>query len=113
MTGWGLQSSKNHTKPDLANSQFVLWFGSDPCSANFPFVTISRKLIGMVADGGKLHVVDPRCNVAASKGNWVPIKPGTDAALALAIGRTIVDSGSYNAAFLQRPHNGAANPPAN
>lgn len=111
MTGQGITAStKNHTKPDLANSKFVLWFGSDPCSANFPFVPIARKLIGMIHEGGTLYVVDPRCNVAASKGTWVPIKPGTDAALALAIGRHILDNGLHNAAFLRRPHDGAANP---
>lgn len=110
-TGWGVQTTtKNHTKPDLANSTFVLWFGSDPCSANFPFVPIARKLIDMIERGGKLYVVDPRCNVAASKGTWVPIKPGTDAALALAVGRYIVDNTMYNTAFLSRPHDAAANP---
>ncbi|MBI4556120.1 MAG: molybdopterin-dependent oxidoreductase [Candidatus Hydrogenedentes bacterium] len=111
LTGSGIHPSpKNHTKPDLLNSKFVLWFGSDPCSANFPFVPIARKLIEMVVAGGKLYVVDPRCNVAASKGTWIPVKPGTDAALALAIGRYIVDHGLYNESFLIRPHNGASNP---
>lgn len=111
VTGMGIASStKNHTKPDLANAQFVLWFGADPCSANFPFVPIARKLIDFVERGGKLYVVDPRCNVAASKGTWLPIKPGTDAALALALGRHIVDNNLYNVAFLRRPHDGAANP---
>lgn len=111
MTGMGIAAStKNHTKPDLANAQFVLWFGADPCSANFPFVPIARKLIDFVERGGKLYVVDPLCNVAASKGTWVPIKPGTDAALALAIGRYLVDNGLYNTSFLRRPHDAAANP---
>ncbi|MEK7711363.1 MAG: molybdopterin-dependent oxidoreductase [Planctomycetota bacterium] len=111
LTGNGIEEKfKDHTKPDLANAEFVLWFGSDPCSANFPFVPIARKLINMLERGGKLYVVDPRCNVAASKGKWVPIRPGTDATLALAIGRYIIDNNLYNAAFLRRPHDGAANP---
>lgn len=111
LTGNGIESAfKDHTKPDLANAEFVLWFGSDPCSANFPFVPIARKLINMLEQGGKLYVVDPRCNVAASKGTWVPIRPGTDAALALAIGRYIVDNNLHNTSFLQRPHANAANP---
>jgi len=115
-TGWGdaapflTSGYKDHTKPDLPNAQFVLWFGTDPCSANFTFVAISRKFIEMAQRGGKIYVVDPRCNVAAAKATWVPIKPGTDAALALAIGRHLVDNNLYNAAFLRRPHDGAANP---
>jgi anaerobic selenocysteine-containing dehydrogenase len=111
LTGNGIEEKfKDHTKPDLANAEFVLWFGSDPCSANFPFVPIARKLINMIEQGGKLYVVDPRCNVAASKGTWVPIRPGMDAALALAIGRYIVDNNLHNTSFLQRPHADAANP---
>ncbi len=110
-TGYNIQSGdKDHSKPDLMNADFVLWFGSDPCSANFPFVPIARKLIEMVQRGGKLYVVDPRCNVAASKGTWIPIKPGVDAALALAMARIILDNGWHNTAFLSRPHDAAANP---
>ncbi|ODU25248.1 MAG: hypothetical protein ABS95_00540 [Verrucomicrobia bacterium SCN 57-15] len=111
LTGLGVASStKNFTEPDLAGAQFVLWFGSDPCAANFPFTAIARKTINFIQGGGKFYMVDPRCNVAASKGTWIPIKPGTDAALALAIGRYIVDNNLHNVAFLRRPHDGAANP---
>lgn len=115
-TGWGdaapflTSGYKDHTKPDLPNARFVLWFGTDPCSANFTFVAIARKFIEMAQRDGTFYVVDPRCNVAASKSNWIPIKPGTDAALALAIGRHLVDNDLYNTAFLRRPHGGAANP---
>ncbi len=111
MTGYDLQTSyRNHSKPDLNHATFHLLFGSDPCSANFPFTPIARKIINFIERGGKLYVVDPRCNIAASKGIWVPIKPGTDAALALAIGRYIVDNNLYNTAYLRRPHKNAANP---
>jgi anaerobic selenocysteine-containing dehydrogenase len=114
--GWGdaapflTAGFPNHTKPDLANAEFVLWFGTDPCSANFTFVAIARKFIEMAQRRGKFYVVDPRCNVAASKGNWIPIKPGVDAALALGMARHIIDNNLYNSAFLRRPHDGAANP---
>ncbi len=110
-TGHGKQKTVEKGSTDLANCEFVLWFGSDPCAANFPFVAQSRKLINMLARGGKLAVVDPRMNVAASKAHWwLPIKPGTDAALALAIARWIIDNNKHNTAFLKRPHDGAANP---
>ncbi|MFV1959635.1 MAG: molybdopterin-dependent oxidoreductase, partial [Planctomycetota bacterium] len=102
---------KDKASTDLANCEFVLWFGSDPLSANFPFNAQARKLIDMLKGGGKLAVVDPRCNVAASKADWwLPIIPTTDAALALAIARDIIDGSRYNTAFLQRPYDGAANP---
>ena len=104
-------TGKTKGSTDLPSCEFVLWFGSDPCSANFPFLAQSRKLIDMLQRGGKLAVVDPRFNVAASKADWwLPVIPGTDAALALAIGRYIIDNNLHNTAFLQRPHGDAANP---
>jgi anaerobic selenocysteine-containing dehydrogenase len=115
-TGWGdaapflTSGYKDHSKPDLPNAKCVVWFGTDPCSANFTFVAIARKTIDFVARGGKLYVVDPRCNVAASKGTWVPIRPGVDAVLAMGIARYMIDNQLYNSAFLQRPHDAAANP---
>ncbi len=104
-TGLGV-ASKPKTKgaTDLPNCEFVLWFGSDPCSANFPFVAQARKLVNMLNRDvpGKLAVVDPRYNVAASKADWwLPILPGTDAALAMAIARYIIDNGLYNTTFLE------------
>ncbi len=111
MTGYGLnRKTSEHTKPDLLNTDFLLVFGADYCQANFPFLPIARKYIEMVERGGKVYVVDPICNVMASKGKWIPIRPGRDAALANAVARVIVDNGWYNTAFLQRPHDGAANP---
>ncbi|HED64461.1 MAG TPA: twin-arginine translocation signal domain-containing protein, partial [Planctomycetes bacterium] len=109
--GYSFITGKSKGSTDLQNCEFVLWFGSDPLAANFPFVAQSRKLINMREAGGKLAIVDPRYNVAASKADWwLPVKPGTDAALAMAIGRYIIDNSLYNAAFLQRPYDGAANP---
>ena len=111
-TGQGMgASAKSKGSTDLPNCEFALWFGTDPLAANFPFVAQSRKFIDMATRGGKFAVVDPRFNVAASKADWwLPIVPGTDAALALAIGRYIIENGKHNTAFLHRPHAGAANP---
>ena len=109
--GYAFATGKTKGSTDLANCEFVLWFGSDPCSANFPFVAQARKLVDMLQQGGKLAVVDPRCNVAASKADWwLPVIPGADAALALGIARDIFDRSAYNIDFLQRPHGDAANP---
>ncbi|MCP4249752.1 MAG: molybdopterin-dependent oxidoreductase [bacterium] len=111
-TGLGV-AGKPKTKgaTDLPNCEFVLWFGSDPLAANFPFIAQARKLVDMLNGdpAGKLAVVDPRCNVAASKADWwLPILPGTDAALALAIARYIIDNGLYNTTFLENTTQDAA-----
>jgi anaerobic selenocysteine-containing dehydrogenase len=52
--------------------------------SNAQFTT--REMARARARGMRLTVVDPVCGTAAAKAdNWVPIKPGTDAALALGI----------------------------
>ncbi len=57
--------------------------------------------------GMKLTVVDPVCNTAASKAdNWIPIQPGTDAALALGIVNQLLNVlGVFDAPFLRRRTN--------
>jgi len=58
---------------------------------------------GAKKPGFKFIYVDPVFNTTASKADvWVPIKPGTDGALALAICRHIVKSGKYDTAFVTK-----------
>jgi len=56
-----------------------------------------------------MAVVDPRfSNTAAHAHYWVPIKPGTDAALAMGMARWMVDNGSFDRRFLTAPTREAA-----
>ncbi len=52
---------------------------------NFGAVPGMRRLARAIARGMKLVVVDPRSSHEASKGEWVPIRPGTDLAFLLAM----------------------------
>ncbi len=58
--------------------------------------------------GLKVVVVDPICTQAASKADeWVPIRPGTDAALALAMINVLLNElGIYDREFIKRYTNG-------
>jgi molybdopterin-containing oxidoreductase family molybdopterin binding subunit len=53
--------------------------------------------------GMKLVVIDPICSPMASKADeWVPIRPGTDGALALSMIHVLVNElGVYDRKFLQ------------
>ena len=55
----------------------------------------------------RMVVVDPMCNFAAAKAEeWVPIRVGTDAALALAMANCLVNEfGIYDAEYLQTKTN--------
>ncbi|WP_392559900.1 DMSO/selenate family reductase complex A subunit [Orbus mooreae] len=52
----------------------------------------------------KVIIIDPRCNdsVVAYNAEWLPIRPGTDAALVAAIGYTLIDENLINEAMLNK-----------
>ncbi|MDR1087675.1 MAG: molybdopterin-dependent oxidoreductase [Coriobacteriales bacterium] len=53
--------------------------------------------------GAKLVVIDPNYTVAASKADiWVPLRPGTDAALYMAMTNVIIDEGLADIDYLTR-----------
>jgi len=100
---------KNHFKPDFLSSEFAILFGSNPLEANFALVPLARKLMEMKKRGGKYAVVDPRfSNAAAQADRWIPIIPGTDAALALGMARWIIDNRRYDERYLRNANKVAA-----
>lgn len=62
----------------------------------------AQRMADARARGMKLVVVDPVLSASAAKADeWVPIRPGTDAALALAMANILVNElGIYDSAFL-------------
>ncbi len=64
----------------------------------------AHKMADARARGAKMVVIDPFCTNASAKADqWVPILPGTDGALALAMLRVIVvDRGTVDYRFLER-----------
>jgi len=106
-----MYNGKDHLKPDLVNSEFTIAWGANPIEADFPMQAISRKYMKFRKNGGEMVVIDPRfSNSAAVADQWLPVAPGHDAALAMAMIQWIIDNNRYDAAYLQRPHSGAANP---
>ncbi|MEN8128999.1 MAG: molybdopterin-dependent oxidoreductase [Pseudomonadota bacterium] len=61
-----------------------------------------REFIQALSRGARLVVVDPRYSVAAAKADlWLPIRPGTDTALLLAIMRYLITEGLYDRDFVR------------
>jgi anaerobic selenocysteine-containing dehydrogenase len=50
----------------------------------------ARGLMDALEEGKRLVVIDPYCSINASKGEWVPIKPGTDLAFLMAFAHVIL-----------------------
>mgnify|MGYP000971199678 CR=1 FL=1 len=90
---------------DLENANYVIAFGANLLEAGSnPQRTISGYtfLRRGRATRGKVVVIDPRQSITAAKADeWIPIKPGTDAALALGMANVIIKSGLVDADFVK------------
>lgn len=101
--------SKFYWQTDAANSDFVIYVGANMFEANYGPPQRVPKMTEGIIKGKKYAVVDPRFSKAASKAwKWIPIKPGEDAALALAMMQWMVDNGRYNAQFISNANKAAA-----
>ena len=101
---------KTHMKPDFINSEFVIFFGTGAFEANFGPTPMSELVTNGMTEGSlKIAVADPRLSKTAAKAQWwLPLKPGTDAALALAMIGWILDNERYDAAYLANANKAAA-----
>jgi len=79
----------------------VVW-GGNPLATNEEG-QICALLRAQLAQGADLMVVDPRRTELAEKAKaWLQLKPGTDAALALAMLNVVIAENLYDAAFVDR-----------
>jgi anaerobic selenocysteine-containing dehydrogenase len=94
---WG----KHYDNWDFDNTKFVLNFGSGVLDAHTNHIPTSQRLMDAIVDRGVRCVTfDVRMsNTAAKSSEWVPIKPGTDGAVALAMCREIMNAGLYDKEF--------------
>jgi thiosulfate reductase/polysulfide reductase chain A len=84
---------------DYANAKYILSFGWDMPGKAKNMQT--QHFIEAIEKGAKVVVLDPRYTVTASKANlWIPIKPGTDLAFALAMINVIIGENLYDRQFI-------------
>ncbi|MGH8928325.1 MAG: molybdopterin-dependent oxidoreductase, partial [Acidimicrobiia bacterium] len=80
--------------PDLDRTDYLLMLGANPYESNGSLCTapdFPRRLDKIRERGGRVVVVDPRHTKTAAKADqWIPIRPGTDAAFLLAIANVIL-----------------------
>ncbi|MDP6174881.1 MAG: molybdopterin-dependent oxidoreductase, partial [Rhodospirillales bacterium] len=96
--------------PDFQYCNYSLVFGASKGHAAGHAANANMKMAADArARGMKMVVVDPFANqVGAKATEWVPIRVGTDAAMALAIANELVNElGIYDAPFLKAKTNGA------
>lgn len=92
-----------HDRPlaDFLHSEYILLFGWNPTSA-IKWVYLPRILTRAIERGARLVVVDPYLSDTAAKAQeWIPIRPSTDGAMALAMGHVIIRDGLYDKDFVE------------
>lgn len=92
-----------NTRDDLTNARLIIMWGWNPAhtiySTNTPFYLVKAK-----ETGSKIICVDPRFTDSAAtfSDQWIPIRPGTDAAMLIAMAYIIVKENLHNQTYLDR-----------
>lgn len=97
-----------HVKPDWDNVRFALFLGTSPAQSGNPFKRQGRQLANArQRDDFNYVVVAPALPLTTTLANqhnrWVPVLPGTDAALAMGIICWIIEQHRFNHAYLAIP----------
>ena len=77
----------------------VLLWGHDPDNSKLPLASMLYKALD---EGLKLIVINPKRTPLAKSGIHIPIRPGTDCALALAMLNVIISEDLYDKEFVQK-----------
>ena len=105
-----LMNGTMHVEIDLPRCRYLLLFGSQRGGVvNHDAMRAAREMADAQARGMKLVVVDPVSSPIASRATeWVPIRPGTDGALALSMLHVLVNElAMFDRKFLQAHTNAA------
>ncbi|PKM43944.1 MAG: thiosulfate reductase [Gammaproteobacteria bacterium HGW-Gammaproteobacteria-1] len=89
--------------PDFANTKYVLNFGSNVLEAAYFHNPFSQRVTeGRVDSNMKIVTFDVRLsNTAGFSDEWIPVYPGTDGAVALALGHVILRENLQDSDFIE------------
>lgn len=88
--------------PDFANTKYVLNFGSNILEAAYFHNPLAQRVTeGRIDNHMKIVTFDVRLsNTAGFSDEWIPVHPGTDGAVALAIGHVILRDDLQDSDFI-------------
>jgi anaerobic selenocysteine-containing dehydrogenase len=83
---------------NIENPKLIILWGSNPAVTGFHRM---RKYLESKKKGCKIIVIDPRFTASAARADeYIPIRPGTDMALALAMANVIMKQGLEDKSFI-------------
>ncbi len=90
-----------NTYSDFENADLIVVWGTNPAT-DFPPLTL-RKILAAKNRGAEVVVIDPRRTktVDLAGAEWVPIRPGTDGALALGLCNVLIGEELYDEEFVR------------
>jgi cysteine desulfurase NifS len=88
-----------NTYSDIENSELIVVWGTNPAT-DLPPIDMKR-IMAAAKKGAEVVVIDPRrtATVKMTGGDWVPIRPGTDGALALGMINVLIEEELYDEDF--------------
>lgn len=93
---------ERYDHPEYQPPEYVLVWGNNPVVANSDG-TLGHWLVEVMKRGTKLITIDPKLTWLASRSEyWLQVRPGTDAALALAFGNVICEEELYDKNFVEK-----------
>ncbi len=97
-------------KPNYLAAEFVIFWGTGAFEANFGPTPVAEQVTSsLVGRNFKMAVVDPRLSKTAAKAwRWLPVVPGGDLPLALAMIQWIIEKRRYDGGFLANANKAAA-----
>jgi anaerobic selenocysteine-containing dehydrogenase len=86
---------------DVDNSDLIIVWGTDPSTSTPP--EMFERLKTAAEEGAEIIVIDPRKTRAAELpgSRWLPIRPGSDGALALGLSHILIRDELYDAEFVE------------
>jgi anaerobic selenocysteine-containing dehydrogenase len=101
---------KFYWQADLKNADFVIFAGSNAFEGGYgPPLRTPKITNGLTERRFKFAVVDPRMGkLGGMAWKWVPAKPGSEAALALAMIRWIIENKRYDKRYLEAANKAAS-----
>ncbi len=94
------------TYSDLENAELIVVWGANPATDSPPLDL--KRILDAVKRGAKVVVIDPRRTMTAKAAGaeWIPIRPGTDGALALGLSHVLIAEELYDESLVNHWNHG-------
>jgi anaerobic dimethyl sulfoxide reductase subunit A len=95
--------STGNTRDDLVNSRLIIMWGWNP-ACTIQSTGTSYYVVQAKEAGARIICIDPRFTESAAlfADQWIPIRPGTDAAMMAAMAYVMIDENLHDRAFLDK-----------